>query len=247
MPTVMSDAMPEELLRKLGRRQPSGWRWVGGPMVALLVAFATAAIAQAVLPLPRALPHNRGRLRLETDPPGAQVLVDGRTQPRATPTEVEGEVGATLRVSFRLPGYVAKDADVYVGEGEHPFRAKLEREQPEPATAEPQAAPKGDAPVVLPPPVVAKQPRHPLGARHGTKLLPTQPEPSATGTGFLSVFVHPWAIVFVDGTRLRQTPLEGFELPAGRHMVELVNDGQKRKERVGVVIRAGDTEEIRRE
>ena len=42
--------------------------------------------------------------------------------------------------------------------------------------------------------------------------------------------------MLVDGTRLRQTPVRDFELPAGKHTIELVNEGKNRREKVQVTI-----------
>ena len=37
------------------------------------------------------------------------------------------------------------------------------------------------------------------------------------------MYVRPWAIVYIDGKRLRQTPIVDYTLPAGKHSLELVN------------------------
>ncbi|MBK8482127.1 MAG: protein kinase [Proteobacteria bacterium] len=44
-----------------------------------------------------------------------------------------------------------------------------------------------------------------------------------TASGSLSVNSEPWAIVFVDGVRLRSTPLLGHSLAVGPHIVRLEN------------------------
>jgi hypothetical protein len=67
------------------------------------------------------------------------------------------------------------------------------------------------------------------------------------GKGTISIFVHPWAIVFVDGQRLRQTPIANYELPAGKHTFQLVNDGLGKKETLTVNIKPGSNPEIRKE
>ena len=59
------------------------------------------------------------------------------------------------------------------------------------------------------------------------------------------MFVRPWAIVFVDGTRLRQTPIDKFELPAGKHTIELVNDTRGKRERVPITVTPGQNQELR--
>ncbi len=118
---------------------PSGvGRWIAGPILAAIVGVLTLYIA-GMVSSGASTAKNRGRLRLSSDPDGATVFVDGKVHPHPTPTVIEGEIGATLRVGFRLDGYLEREADVFVGEGERPFRAKLDRRDP--------------APVVLPLPV----------------------------------------------------------------------------------------------
>src|SRR5262249_22642485 len=142
--------------------------------------------------------------------------------PHFTPTAVEGDVGSTLQVEFKLDGYAPKSAEVYVGEGERPFNAKLERlEAPPPAPAPPQ------------PPKHEHKPRPAVAAK----------EP--VGKATLSVFVRPWAIVYVDGARLRQTPVQAYELNSGKHTIELVNESKAKREKMIVNLNPGDTHEIR--
>jgi hypothetical protein len=239
MPTVMM------LETEQPARVAYGWgRWIGGPILAVGVALGTVAVAGAVMPRGgREAEKDKGRLMLQTDPEGAAVVLDGKLTAHTTPAVVEGDVGSTLRVEFHLEGYRTKEADVFVGEGEHPFRAKLEKEAPPPpVVATPEPGPE-------PPP----EPEHAAPPRHKRDHAPTEPifkmvhDPVGEGSGTLSVFVHPWAIVYVDGTKLRQTPLEGYQIPAGRHTIDLVNDGVNKRERVVVVVKAGETQEIRRE
>jgi hypothetical protein len=75
--------------------------------------------------------------------------------------------------------------------------------------------------------------------------LPAASEPAGKGT--ISVFVRPWAIVFIDGSRLQQTPVKNYELPSGKHTIELVNEGRNRREKITVDLKIGAGEEIRRD
>jgi serine/threonine protein kinase len=56
--------------------------------------------------------------------------------------------------------------------------------------------------------------------------------------GMLSVGSDPWAIVFIDGARIRSTPLVGHRLTVGRHRVVLVNQRRSLRSAKRVVIRA---------
>ncbi len=248
MPTVMTT--PQQHPRPPAPPRGGAGRWIGGPILALVVGAATVWIAGLVnaASLPPQKPH--GRLRLSSDPEGATVVVDGKVWTQPTPTVIEGDVGATLRVGFKLDGYLDKEADVFVGDGERPFRAKLDkREVIVPPTEPPPEPVPADA---IAPPVAAQSPRtkkaprdRPISERIETPLTPS-PAPAATGTGSLSVHVRPWAIVYIDGAKIRQTPLDGHSVGAGLHVVELVNDTLKKKEKVTVEVRANGYEEIRR-
>jgi hypothetical protein len=161
------------------------------------------------------------------------VLVDGRRHPRFTPTVIEGDVGATLKLTFSADGYQPKEADVYVAEGEHPFNvALLPVAGPAPATPE----------VVAPAPVAPVKREH-----HSSSSKPPAAPKEPAGTATISVTVRPWAIVFVDKQRLKQTPISGYTLPAGKHVIELVNEGKNRREKIEVNMKPGEEQDIRRD
>lgn len=65
--------------------------------------------------------------------------------------------------------------------------------------------------------------------------------PKGKATGTLSVNSEPWSTVFVDGERVRETPLVGHRLTVGRHRVRLVNPVRK-LETTRVVTVTRDTE-----
>ena len=227
VPTLMQQP-PSQPLPPLSRpRPPSAWgRWVAGPLIAALVAAGTVAIAGRLQPRQPAAPavKPQGRLRVNTEPPGASILVDGKRVPHFTPTVIEGDVGATLKLTFSMDGFQTHQAEVYVGEGEHPFNVKLKPSAPAPAPA-PVAAP-------------APPPRH---EHHAARVK----EPAGKAT--ISIFVRPWAIVFIDKQRLRQTPVQGYEIPSGKHTIELVNEGKDRREKIEVDLKPGEQQEIRRD
>jgi hypothetical protein len=232
-PTIMKDR-PQGALPpvRAPKRESTVGRWIAGPVIMLMFAGGTAALARVVMPYGPAKPlvKVQGRLKLNTTPPGASVLVDGKVHPRFTPTVIEGDVGAAVRITFKLDGYAPKEVEVTVREGENPFAVKLDP----------------SAPVAPPPkPVVEAPPPKPSSSRHHSSSTPK--EAPASGKGTLTVTVRPWAIVLVDGTRLRQTPVRDFELAAGKHTIELVNEGKNRREKVQVTIKNGELEEIKRD
>ena len=128
-------------------------------------------------------PKVMGKLLLSTDPSGASVTKDGKPFPHFTPTEVEAEVGSTVRIGLKLDGYVPKEEEVIVASGERPMEFKLEKAVP--------VAPAA--------PVVAVAPKKDHDHHHGDHDAIAKLPKEAVGKGTISVFVRPWAIVYVDG------------------------------------------------
>ncbi len=218
------------------QKKSSAGRWIGGPLVAIVMAFGTAALARVVMPHKRIdappMAKAMGKVKLTTDPAGASLTVDGKAFPRFTPTTVDGEIGSTIHIVFKVDGYKDKESDVMVIEGEKSLAVKLDKD--EPAKAEPNAKAEPTAKVEKP--------------DHGKKtvaVVKTTKEPA--GKGSISIRVRPWAIVYVDGGRIRQTPILNYELPAGKHTIELLNEPKGKREKIPVTIKAGGSEDIQRD
>ena len=237
VPTMMQDR-PSGALPPMGRKKPSTvGRWIAGPLIAIGVAAGTAAVAGVVMPpKPKVVtPAAKvtGKLMVDTEPGGASITLDGKPFPHFTPATVEREVGTTVRIGIKLDGYQPREEEVLVASGERPMSFKLEK-----------AAPAVPAPVE---PVVAanskKDHEHHSTDHTAVAKLPKEP----VGKGTISVFVRPWAIVYVDGTRLRQTPVQAFELPSGKHVVELVNEPKGKRDKMNIVVKAGEAQEIKKD
>ena len=232
VPTMMKEK-PRQQLPPLQRppRSSTAGRWIAGPILAALVAGGTVLAANALLPRTKpgggatASGKPQGKLRLNTDPPGASILVDGKRFPRFTPAVIEGDIGSTLKLTFAMDGFKSQEAEVYLAEGEHPFNVRLQ----------PTASP--------PPPAPA--PPEPIKHEHHAPTPKLAKEP--VGEATLSVLVRPWAIVFVDRQRLKQTPVQGYKLPSGKHVIELVNEGKSRREKIEVTLKPGEEQEIKRD
>jgi hypothetical protein len=232
VPTMMKETPRQQLPPMQRPRRPSTWgRWVAGPIVAIVVAAGTVALAGVVMPRqkkgapPPAKPQ--GKLRVNTEPTGASILVDGKRFPRFTPAVIEGDTGSTLKLTFQMDGFKTQEAEVYVAEGEHPFNVRLQA-----------TAPAAPAPAPEPTPAPAPPKRE-----HHSSRTPKEP----TGDATISIRVRPWAIVFVDHQRLRQTPVLGYTLPSGKHTIELVNEGKNRREKIEVNLKAGEEQDISRD
>jgi serine/threonine-protein kinase len=233
VPTMMKEPPRQQLPPMQRPKTPSTWgRWVAGPLLSVAIAIGTAYAAGIVMPAhPKgATPAGKpqGRLKINSTPPAVSILVDGKRHPHFTPTTVEADVGATLKLTFLSDGYQTKEEEVFVAEGEHPFNVKLE----------PIAQPTAPAPIA---PAPTAAPKH----EHHHTAAPKAAEPAGTAT--ISVRVRPWAIVFVDKQRLKQTPIDQYQLPSGKHVIELVNEGKNRREKIEVTLKPGEEQEIHRD
>jgi hypothetical protein len=219
------------------RKKPStAGRWIAGPIISIVVALGTVLAAGAIMPkkpkggvvVPPKPSKPQGKLRVNTDPVGAWILVDGKRMPRFTPTTVEGDIGSTLKLTFQLDGYRDKEAEVYVADGEHPFNVKLESLTP--------AAPSAPTPAPNAAPQAKEQ-------HHHHAATPKEPD----GKGKISVLVRPWAIVYLDNQKLKQTPINAFEIKSGKHIIELVNESKNRREKIEINLKPGEEQELRRD
>lgn len=62
----------------------------------------------------------------------------------------------------------------------------------------------------------------------------------------LTVLVRPWALVYVGGKRLQQTPVRNYPLKAGAHKITLTNDRLGKHEVINLKLNPGDEPEIKR-
>ena len=67
---------------------------------------------------------------------------------------------------------------------------------------------------------------------------------SSGGTGFLSVSTQPWTIVYIDGKKIRNTPLIKYPLPGGQHKVRLINTQFNINQSYTVIIVGGQVTKI---
>ncbi len=254
-------------------------KWIAGFFLMIFSAAGTAAGAHFALPYggkggkvtAPAAAKQSGKVKLVTDPDGASISVDGKNVPRFTPTTVEGEVGATLKVQLKLDGFKTKDVDVVVASAEEKtFTTKLEKEEAKVAAND--TKPAADTKVAANDPkpaggdkgakeastketkgtketAVAKvEKKEPSSSSSSSKHAEKTATPAPGGTqGSVSIFVRPWAIVFLDGRRVRQTPIQSLGVPAGKHTIELQNDTKGKREKLVITIEAGGTQEIRRD
>jgi hypothetical protein len=75
---------------------------------------------------------------------------------------------------------------------------------------------------------------------------PHPPPPPPGQMGKLTVITQPWTMVYVNGRRVKQTPLLNHDLPAGRYQLTLLNQDVGIRHTEMVIIQAGRTTMIRR-
>ena len=76
---------------------------------------------------------------------------------------------------------------------------------------------------------------------------PPPPPPTGEGKARLSVQSNPWAIVYLDGKKLGQTPISELDIPAGPHELHLVNSQLDISKDIRINARAGETVKVNHE
>ncbi|WP_204817624.1 protein kinase domain-containing protein [Corallococcus macrosporus] len=140
------------------------------------------------------------RLRIETQPEDAVVLVDGARQ-AARPVVLEAAVGQQVAVRVEAERHQALERTVTVGAG---------AEQVARFTLEPEPRPTAAVAAVV-------------------RERPTRPEPrTESRTARVRFVVHPWAEVTCGGKRLGETPFEAVDLRVGSYDCRFVNADLKK-------------------
>jgi serine/threonine-protein kinase len=177
-------------------------------------------------------PPELGTIVVETDPPGAQVSVDGK---------VIGKSPVTL-----------PDQKL----GKHEISARLERHRPMTTSLTVEAGAKASvllplaAIEVAPAVAEAKPPPAPVAdAKQAAQPAPVQPPPAAkkppprpvAAMGKVSLSTQPWTKVTWNGKALGDTPLIDVVLPAGKQLLKLVNEEKGVNTSIEVEITPGQT------
>lgn len=114
----------------------------------------------------------------------------------------------------------------------------------------PDAAPPPiDAPIDAPvgaPIDAAPPPPVDAGVADAPKKGPSGQAPSAKKHGTLTVHAFPALTVYLDGKRLRDTPINQFAVPVGKHSLRLSNPATNKDERLQIEITEGKDLSIER-
>jgi hypothetical protein len=250
-------------------RPPLVWALAGVVGIAALAAAAWitsdrsgAAEATTAVESPAA---GDGFLRVSTEPPGAEVRVDGELWDERTPTIVASPGGVARRIEVALADHETVEREATATEGETvPVRVALARSpgrlivraRPVGATVRLDGEAVGEAPLTLDDlpreavVVTVEADGHapyeeaaPLDVT-GEHIVDVRLRRRAQ-VGFLDVSSRPWAQVRVDGRLVAEsTPATGIRLPAGTHRVTLTNPTLSITKSRRVTIRPGETSRV---
>ncbi|RME51940.1 MAG: PEGA domain-containing protein [Deltaproteobacteria bacterium] len=161
-----------------------------------------------------------GSAEIESDPPGAEIFLDGKLQPEKTPVRLDRlEAGRRYALQIRYPGYLPFQETIEVGKGEErKIRARLRSAPPKPEKALSRS--------VSPPP------------------RPRKRASSHQAFGRINIQANPWAQVFIDDKKVGNTPITDHRLSVGPHTIRLYHPIFKKERVFQVAIREGKNEEI---
>lgn len=223
---------------------------------------AAASIADArqavALPTP---PKKQTRLRIDSEPPGGTVWVDGDRLPSPTPTTAEVEEGEHS-IAVELEGYKRWTDKATVGHGETlRVKANLSRAQarltvkttPSGAAVMLAGRPLGRSPVErddLAPVTDAwliiskagyRTQREKITLREGKRITIERTLRAAVKYGKINIHIFDsWAQVYFRGARVGQgQQILGLRLPVGTHTLKLVNPASKRSKNLKVTVVEG--------
>ncbi|RMD99089.1 MAG: PEGA domain-containing protein [Deltaproteobacteria bacterium] len=161
-----------------------------------------------------------GSAEIDSEPPGAEIFLDGKLQPEKTPARLDRLVaGRRYAIQIRYPGYLPFHETIEVGKGEKKrIRAHLQSAPPrrEKALARSVASP-------------AAPPKR--GKPH-------------QAFGRINIQANPWAQVFIDDEKIGNTPITDHRLAVGPHTIRLYHPIFKKERVFQVAIREGKNEEI---
>ncbi len=280
-------------------------KWVIGPALAIVVMLITAAIANRLWPPatgsggggPSFLAAKRA-IQIVSEPPGAEVQVDGLVLEEKTPTAVKGEIGKNARIRISLPGYDPHEVTLaFTQDARPPYKVKLFKAGTKQKSLDPSVFDEkpdvsknddddgkddGKKPVADKGKDDGKKPaadkddkkddktdkkddktdkkddkadkKDDKADKKGDKKKDEaedeedgkkkkkgkEGDTAKKGKATLTILVRPWAIVYIDGKKLQQTPLRNYPISAGAHKILLVNDTKGKREEIKLKVSAGE-------
>lgn len=245
------------------KRAPT-WLWLS--VIAIAVFTLVLAVRMSIAPPasvigPNApvaeVPPAETSVAITTRPSGAQVFVDGKSTGLITPARVRDLSPGLHSVDLRMPGYFDTSLAAALEQGKTLQLEDIEL-RPLEAAAEPIAATEAPAGVELRD-VSSDRAARRAARRERRRALasdvvsaeepapvaepaePVSPESVTVGEGMLKINSRPWARILIDDQFRGNTPQRALQLPAGTHVVHLVNEPMKMSKTFTVEIRAGET------
>jgi eukaryotic-like serine/threonine-protein kinase len=179
-------------------------------VVAVLAAGSAGGPTDAATDSPALVPAHT-ILAVESKPRGAHVVIDGIGR-GATPLELPDLEPGEHQLLVAAEGYISEQRTVSVKAVAERVTQVISLVKEVPAVVE-VAAPKVDA---------------------------GRPVAVARATGKLNLATTPWTTVYLGSRKLGDTPLVGYPLPVGKHVLTLVN--QERSINVPVEVEINATE-----
>lgn len=189
-----------------------------------------------------------GALKIETDPPGASIVLDGSATGHVTPALVTDlDPNVEHEVLLSLPGYIDEQVQAQVAAGKtRPLARTLRKVEPakNPGSTGASGGP-GPAPDPKGSATTATTATTPVTNGATGTAATTNPAPDAAG--LLQVTSTPAGLdVEVDGTPAGKTPIAGMKLAPGRHDVRFVDPSRFLDQSQSVTIAAGETAKVER-
>lgn len=158
-------------------------------------------------------------LVIDTVPTGAMLVVDGVARGKAPQTLEQLGVGKH-EVQATLEGYLPGTKSVSLERAGERVMAEL-------------------ALVAVPPPVAA--PPLAVETKPPVKTPPVRKVAPVAAAGKLTLKTTPWSTVYLGKKKLGDTPLLNVPLPAGKHLLRLVNPESNAENSIEVEIKSNET------
>lgn len=288
IPVTMRPAAIAFSVGAAGPGFPPMAKWLIGPAIAIIVGLLTTALANRIWPpAPGAGPAGPSllaaskKIKVNSEPSGATIEINGKVLDSKTPTEIKGDVGATANLKITLAGYDPIEMKVLFRaddsaplnlrmpklgstkaktEDASQFDTKVGVQNTEDTTktatndkTPDKPAPKSDtdeddkkgkkgkkdkvAKTDTDEPDDDKDAKKGKKGKKGDKGDKTD---VAKIKPTLTVTVRPFAMVFIDGKKIQQTPLRDYAISPGSHTILLVNDVKGKRDQIKIKVVAGE-------
>ncbi len=188
----------EKSRKRTGARVPL---IIGSVAAVLFIAFALFKFLPRHTKQTQSEPIIWGRALINTEPPGAMVLLDNDSLPGLTPITKESLTIGEHRIELRKTGYQPySHTFVIKGNDTVNLNINLIAEVAEKDTITPTRPP----------------------------LQPKPVQPPVSGTSYLKIKVEPWARIYIDNVYVETTPIaRSISLSSGMHTIRLENPNFK--------------------